>query len=121
MNPEIALSAEGTHAVLTVRQKVTNELASAFAQSMNAFSVEHGVSRFLVDVRGMPYDGTVFTHYEFVVHDLRKEEFDLSLKVAVVASPDDDTHDFLEVVSLNAGYNVRVFKDYAEGARWLVG
>ncbi len=42
-----------------------------------------------------------------------------ALKVAVVASPDDDSHDFLEIAAHTAHYDLKVFKDYEEAVRWL--
>ena len=45
--------------------------------------------------------------------------FARSAHVAILVSPDDRSHDFIETVNRNAGYNVRVFRDADAAISWL--
>ena len=57
--------------------------------------------------------------YTFARNTLPKEGFDRTWKVALVRSPDDDSHDFLETASQNVGYQVMVFKNSDDAMAWL--
>ncbi len=41
--------------------------------------------------------------------------------VAVLVSPDDHSHDFVEVVARNSGLNVTLFRDLAAAIKHLLG
>ena len=90
-------------------------------RAMNSFAAQHCVSRFLVDTRGKRFVGSVVDLYSFVRNTLPKEGFDKRWKVALLTSPDDDSHDVLETASFNAGYEVRVFKHPPDAIVWLDG
>ena len=100
---------------------VTNELALQRASAAAEFANEHNIFLLLSDVRGVAYTGTPFSHYEFAYMMKSVVPTAHTLKVAVVASAGDNSHDFLEIAGHTAHYNVRVFKDYDEAVGWLKG
>ncbi|HEV2800200.1 MAG TPA: hypothetical protein VGW12_06875 [Pyrinomonadaceae bacterium] len=115
----LSLSEDGTYIIQRMEAPVTNEVALQRASAAAEFANEHGVFRLLSDVRGMPYTGTPFTHYEFAYMMKSVVPTAHALKVAVVASPDDPSHDFLQIAARTAHYDLKVFKDYEEAVRWL--
>lgn len=115
----LSLSEDGTYIIQKMEAAVTNEVALQRASAANEFANEHGVFLLLSDVRGVPYTGTPFTHYEFAYMMKSVVPTACALRVAVVASPDDDSHDFLEIAAQTAHYDLKVFKDYEEAVRWL--
>jgi hypothetical protein len=119
MQFDLAMAPGDTHAVVTVRCDLNHATATEYQRAMRAFAEAHAVSRFLIDTRGRRFVGTFLETYTFVRDTLPKEGFDETWTAAVVTSPDDDSHDFLETVSFNAGRQIRVFKDYEQAARWL--
>lgn len=42
-------------------------------------------------------------------------------KVALLVAPHDHSHDFVETVSQNAGYHVKLFRDRAQALAYLLG
>jgi hypothetical protein len=44
---------------------------------------------------------------------------DRAARVAILVRPDDISHNFVETVSRNAGYNVRVFRERKAAIDWL--
>lgn len=119
MDFDLRLAPDRTYAVLTNYNEVTHASAIERQRAMQAFATAHGVSRFLIDTRENRFVGGTLGLYTFARHTLPKEGFDRRWKVALVTSPDDDSHDFLETVSQNAGYQVMVFKDYGDARAWL--
>lgn len=70
------------------------------------------VNRYLVDLRGVRNNASVFTTYEFSYRDLIfHPEFDKAARVVLLVDADDHSHDFSETVLRNAGMNVRLFRD----------
>ena len=121
MDFDLTLAPDGSHAVLTNYKDVTPASTVERQRAMQAFAAAHGVSRFLIDTRGKRYTGGTLDLYTFARHTLPDESFDRGWKVVLVTSPDDNSHDFLETVTRNVGYNVMVFKDYDKGMAWLMG
>lgn len=65
-----------------------------------------------MDVREARNTDSVFNNYSFAYKDMHKaEEIDKRARVAVVVSPQDNSHDFIETVSRNAGLDVVLFTD----------
>lgn len=121
MRLSITLAPGGGYAVVVVGEDVTNELAVEAGRLQHEFAAARGVTRFLVDARGRRYAGTPSSHQEFVTDQLPAESYGRAWRVAVLASPGDGSHDFLETAAGKAGYGIRVFKDYDEAVRWLTG
>lgn len=115
----LSLSEDGTFIIQRMEGPVTNELALRSAQEASAFANEHGVFLLLSDVRGAAYAGTHFSHYEFAYMMKSVVPTARALKVAVVASADDGSHDFLEIACRTAHYDLKVFKNYEEAVAWL--
>lgn len=115
----LSLSEDGTYIIQRMEVPVTNEVALQRASEAAEFANHHRVFRLLSDVRGMPYTGTPFTHYEFAYMMKSVVPTAAALKVAVVASADDASHDFLQIAARTAHYDLKVFKDYEEAVRWL--
>ena len=86
---------------------------------MQAFATAHDVWRFLIDTRQMRFTGGIIRLYTFGSYTLSNEGFDIRWKVALVTSPNNDSHDFLETVCHYFGYRVTVFNNYDEARTWL--
>jgi len=80
---------------------------------------ERGIKRFLTDVREARNVSSVGDNYTFAYEDLAQIDFPRNARVAILSSADDTSHDFVETVSSNAGYPVRLFVDEADAIAWL--
>ena len=116
----IALSADGKYIICRVSGEVTVEIAREFRDAFVRMSHTHKVRRFLTDARGAPNRSSVFENYSYAYADLKEIEFPRDSRSAILVNPTDHSHDFVETVARNAGYNVRIFHDEANAVAWLV-
>jgi hypothetical protein len=116
---DLELEPNGSFAILTNRRSVTLQSAIERQRAMRKFAEKHGVYHFLLDTRGMSFCGTYVDLFRFARKSLPKEGFDSTWKVALVTSPNDRSHDLLEIFTHNAGYQVKIFTDYDEAQVWL--
>ncbi len=119
MKFEISLAESGKYVRCQVFEPVTTEFALEFGKAAAQLSQSHGVSRQLYDVRGVKNISSVHHNYDFAYKDMVNLELDFNNRAAILIDPADRSHDFVEVVSRNAGYNVRVFVDEQKAIEWL--
>ena len=75
-------------------------------------AAELGITRHLVDLTEARHVDTITNTYEFAYEDMRLHPgINKNARVAVLVSPDDRSHDFVETVTRNAGQNVTLFRD----------
>ena len=75
--------------------------------------------RFLFDVRGCPNIEQPHKTYKYTYDEMKTLNLDRVARVAILASPNDKSHDFVETVNVNAGYNVKLFKEANAALSWL--
>ena len=119
MDFDLKLEPNKSFAILTNRKDVTLQSVIERQRAMRKFAETHGVYRFLLDTRGMTFCGTYVDLFRFARKILHKEGFDSTWKVALVTSPNDRSHDMLEIFTHNAGYQVKIFTNYDEAQVWL--
>ena len=77
-------------------------------------------ARVIKSIRAGDFDGCgPLELYTFVRSTLPTEGYNRQWRVALVTSTEDSSHDFLETVSQNAGYQVMVFKSFTTAQDWL--
>ena len=73
---------------------------------------ELGISRYLVDATEAVNVDSTLENYSFAYTDMQTPTgINKTAVVALLVSPDDHSHDFIETVSRNAGLNVTIFRD----------
>lgn len=115
----ITLSENGKYVICQVKGLITKDIALEFTKALHRFSLATGVKRFLSDVREAqntlnPAQNYIFAYKEMTGLDLQRD-----VRSAILTSPDDSSHDFVETVSQNAGFNVRLFHDENAAIQWL--
>ena len=91
-----------------INRKITTE-RNLEAHKLGA---ELGITRHLVDLTEAKHVDTVINTYKFAYEDMRFQGgINKKARVAVLVSPEDHSHDFVETVTRNAGQNVRLFRD----------
>ncbi|HSP87323.1 MAG TPA: hypothetical protein VLN45_04270 [Ignavibacteriaceae bacterium] len=79
-----------------------------------------GINKFFVDVTNARNTDTIINNYQFAYEDMRKESgIDKNSIVAIVVSPEDHSHDFVETVAMNSGLNVRFFRDKEKALEYI--
>ena len=82
---------------------------------------EENISAFLYDLRGSSNVESISANYRYVREDMKGQGLDRSSRVAMLTRPDDTSHDFIETLLVNTGYNVRIFRDEEAAVAWLEG
>jgi hypothetical protein len=98
---------------------MTLEIAREFTRDLDSLSHAKNIKLFLIDVREAPNTSSVFQNYNFAYQDMKDLNLQRDVRSAILTSPTDSTHDFVEMVTQNAGYNVQIFHDENAAIAWL--
>ena len=121
MDYTIASSDDGTYIVITVKGTVTREIGMRLYLEANALGKQLHIRRYLTDVTDAKNTDSAINNYEFAYSDVQNTEgIDRYARHAILVSPDDHSHDFVETVSRNAGLDVRMFTDLDEAKLFLM-
>lgn len=120
MNYTIKVSDTGDYILITVNGDVDSKTAMEYTTASHKLGNELGIMKFLVDLRNSRNVQMIGENYHFVNQDLSKSpEVDRRAKVACLVSPEDHSHDFIETVLRNSGYNLTLFRDMEEALNHL--
>lgn len=119
MSHKIFLSENGKYLVCEVTGLITFDILREFASELNSISRATGVKRLLHDVRYATNVINISQNYKYAYEDMDGLELQRDVRSAILTDPADRTHDFVETVSQNAGYNVRIFHDEDAAISWL--
>jgi len=97
---------------------VVASLVTEIAQA----TIEHQKENVLVDVRELKGRLGVFDSYYLVTKDFQRLRGKGILKAAIIDRPLPKTRDwFLETVSQNRGFNLKIFDNPENALAWLLG
>lgn len=115
MKYSISPSEDGKYILLKVNGEMTRAMAMQQNIEAHALGAKLGINRYLTDLTEAANVDSVVNNYEFVNVDMQTEpRINRYARVAVLVSPDDHSHDFIETVAKNAGLNVKLFTDRLE-------
>jgi hypothetical protein len=115
----ISVSDDGRYGVAVVDADFGGAEATDLTRRVIAFAMERSLTCCLVDVRKARFLGSAFDHYDFANHELANIKDSDRLPVAILVAEGDSSHDFVETVSVNAGYELRVFAQEAAALTWV--
>ena len=119
MQYELNMTEGRSRLSVRVYDPVTKALALDLLKEVVRESTKHDVSNLLIDARGVPSTKTTVEDYDIAYYRLEELGFKPHVKSAIVVDPDDQTHDFFETCTMNAGYNWRIFSDPDLANQWL--
>jgi hypothetical protein len=105
----VALSPDRDFVILTVRGEITAAAAIEFNREQHLLGVKSGVSRYLTDLYDCRNVDTVTNNLDFALHGMADAAVDKNARVAVLVSPGDYSHDYLEGAFRCAGLDVVFF------------
>jgi hypothetical protein len=120
MHFEISLAANGQYGIVKVNAPMTHALATEQLKVIKELTARTGAVNFLIDLRESQFIESVGTHYVFANDTLDRFQMQRANRFALVVAPDDYSHNFLEVASNNAGFNLKIFRDYQQAVDWLM-
>lgn len=122
MRYTIGVSEDNRYIVITVKGEITRKDAVEQNLEAHALGKKLGINRYLVDVTEARNTDSVQNNYDFAYTDMHHiEGIDKLARVAAIVSPGDHSHDFIETVSRNAGFNLTIFSDPEEAKQHLLG
>ncbi len=122
MSYTIGLSDDHKYIVIKVKGEMTSKLAMQQNVEAHALGTRLGIHLYLVDVTEARNVDTAVSTYNFANEDMHEEPvIDVHARVAMLVSPEDHSHDFVETTSRNAGLDVTLFRDRKLAIRHLLG
>lgn len=111
MSYSITPSEDGKYIIIKVVGDMTGQ--SAIEQNLEAHSLglKLGISRYLVDVTELKNTSSISENYKFAHNDMQNAEISRTACVVILTEPQDHSHDFIETLSRNAGFNTTIFKN----------
>ncbi len=121
MSYVISPSEDGKYIVVTVQGEISR--VSVRQQHIDTFALARSLNvfRILVDVVDAPNTDTIADQYDFAYKDMRQvDPIERSARIAILAAPDDHSHDFIETVGRNSGLNMKLFRDRTQAIAHLL-
>ena len=86
---------------------------------LSLLGTRHNINRYLFNLRGAPNIENILPNYQFAYQDMDNFGFPKNARSVLLTNPDDKSHDFMETVFRNAGFNVRLFSNESSAIAWL--
>lgn len=115
----VEFAQDGRYVIIRMMGNITTARMRKATKAAHDKGVEAGINNFLFDMRNGRNVESVAANYQYAYHDMRNLDFSRSARAALLTAPDDRSHDFMETLCRNAGYNVRVFTDLTDAVAWL--
>ena len=119
MKYEISISKSETYVKVKVNETISAEMARDFAEEAIKKANQHNIKKFLIDVRGTRNVAGHLENYLFAYENVNRFGLDRNSRIGVIVSPGDKSHDFVETVLMNAGYNCCLFLEEYSAIEWL--
>jgi hypothetical protein len=119
MTKEIKVSDSGKYIIVRVNEDMTRALAESLSLEAMHLGNRKDINKYLYDLRNSRNKESINANYIFANQDLKRLEPNPSNTIAMLTSPDDKSHDFIDTVLRNAGYNVKLFIVEEEAIAWL--
>ena len=120
MRHHIGVSEDRTHIVQKIWGEITPGPAVKCTEESHALGISLGLHLYFVDATEARNIGGIFDNYELAYHMIDPAKVDRDAAIAILVHPDDHSHNFLETVARNAGYNVTLFRDREQALKHLL-
>ena len=115
----ISLSEDKSYVILKYVGEISREPVLKITEEAHRFGSRQGVKHYLVDVTEAVNVESLMGNYDFAYDDLDQADIDRSACIAMLVDPNDQTHDFVETLLINAGHGVRLFRDRETAIKYL--
>jgi hypothetical protein len=112
MSYKIFLSEDQKYIILEQWGEINGELATQRVLEAHALGAKLDIARYLVDLTEARNVDSVGKSYQYAYEDTKNiPGINKNARVAMLVSPEDHSHDFVETVLRNSGHNVTLFRD----------
>lgn len=119
MSYQLTVSEDNQYLVCRITGAIDAAVASDFCMALDALGLETNIRCYLTDVRDAHNTLGYGENFHFVNQDMAAMGIRRGTRVATLIRRDDKTHQFLETLTHNAGYNMRIFHEEADAVAWL--
>lgn len=120
MEYTITPSPDGRYIVIKVTGQITRTSVIECLIASNKMGQALGIDKYLMDVTESRNVASAFENYQLAYQDIPNiPNIERSACMAILVSPHDSSHGFLEVASRNSGLNMNLFRDRAEAVNYL--
>ncbi len=119
MEFKISISENGKYLIVDVFQAITGELEKNFLKESIEVIKAHNIKNIFVDVSTVQNIARITDNYKFAYDETKRLGHPRDVKIAVFVNPEDHSHDFMETLFKNAGYNCNIFQDKSSAIEWL--
>jgi hypothetical protein len=112
MEYEISIAGNKQYILITVKGEMDIDMTMRYTHESNDLGQAEGIDKFLTDLTQARNKLRVIQNYEFAYEKVAPDpHLNQNAKVALLVSPGDHSHDFVETVLINAGLNIRLFRN----------
>ena len=111
MSYSITPSDDKKYIILKVVGNLSRQTALQYNLEAHALGGELGITRYLLDLTECRNTDTVMRNYTFVYTDMQHPGINKQAHIAMLISPGDHSHDFIEALFRNAGMDAALFHD----------
>ena len=117
----ITPSPDGQYIILKIIGDITRNLAMQYNLEAHKTGEQLDINKYLEDLTESRNVDNPIDSYEFAYDDMQTTPgIDRFARVAVLVSPDDHTHNFIETVTQNTGLDVTLFRDREQAINHLL-
>ena len=121
MSHELSVSDNNVYLIMTISGDLTNELANRQMADLYQLANSVGIKKFLIDLVNCRFVGSTVEQYEYTTNEMPRTGFvNRADRFAFLVDVDDHSHDFVETVSRNNGYDVCLFRERDKAIRYLL-
>jgi hypothetical protein len=117
MNQLVSISDDRKYIILKATGSISRVQVIEYFIEAHSLGAEHDIDRYLVDFTECRNTDTVLRNYTLAYQDMKDPRINQSARTALLVSPHDHSHDFIETLLRNSGNDVTLFHD-CELAIW---
>jgi hypothetical protein len=111
MEHSIQVSEDGQYIIIKAVGIINRLLVIQYFIEAHLLGARHGIDHYLVDFTECRNTDTVLRNYTLAYQDMKDPRINQAAHTALLVSPFDHSHDFLEALLRNAGNDVTLFYD----------
>ena len=116
----LSISDDNTMIIIKVDGNVNSNMALEYSMNAYLLAKDKGILCFLIDLTNARNQQTIAENYDFMNLDLDESGFvDRRAKIAMLVSPEDHSHDFVEKIARIMGHNILLCRKMDDAITFL--